>query len=82
MDRQGNPELKALSYWAWRGALQTKNHNEVKRFYRASLRRTQDKTHARLNTQRKIIATMWALWKRGEPYRPERFLSPADAVER
>ena len=82
MDQQGNPELKALSYWAWMGALHTKGDNEVKRFYRASLKRTQDKTHARLNTQRKIIATMWTLWKRGEPYRSERFLSPADAVER
>jgi len=82
LDNQGNPELKAMSYWAWKGAVQTRGLNEVKRFYGASLDRTHSKTHARLNTQRKIVATMWALWKKGEPYRPERFLSPADAVER
>jgi len=82
LDRQGNPELKALSYWAWRGALITHAANEVKQFYQASLARTQHRAHARLNTQRKIIATMWALWKKGDEYRAERFLSPADAAER
>lgn len=82
LDSQGNPELKAMSYWAWKGALHAKADNEVKPFYRASLSRTQDQTHARLNTQRKIVATMWAIWKKGEAYRPERFLSPADAEER
>jgi len=82
LDRYGNPELKALSYWAWKGALQTRSQNEVKTFYYTSLERTHDRTNARLNTQRKILATMWAIWKKGEPYRPERFLSPADAVER
>jgi transposase len=82
LDSHGNPELKALSYWAWRGALHAGGNNEVKQFYRASLERTHDKTHARLNTQRKIVATMWAMWRKGEAYRPERFLSPADAAER
>jgi len=82
LDNHGNPELKALSYWAWKGAMQTRARNEVQQFYRASLERTHDKAHARLNTQRKIVATMWAIWKKGEPYRPERFLSPADAAER
>jgi len=82
LDKHGNPELKALSYWAWNGAIHRRSKNEVKQFYQASLERTRDKTHARLNTQRKIIATMWAIWRKGEPYRSERFLSPADAVER
>lgn len=82
LDSHGNPELKAMSYWAWKGAVHMKKDNEVKRFYHASLERTHDKTHARLNTQRKIVATLWAIWKNKEDYRPERFLSPADAVER
>lgn len=82
LDTHGNPELKAMSYWAWKGALHMNRDNEVKRFYYASLARTHDKTHARLNTQRKIIATMWVLWKNKEEYRPERFLSPADATDR
>ena len=82
LDKHGNPELKSISYWAWKGAVRIRSRNEVKSFYAASLQRTHDKTHARLNTQRKIIATMWAIWRKGEDYRPERFLSPADAAER
>jgi transposase len=82
LDRQGNPDLKAVSYWAWKCSLQTRASNEVKRFYQASMERTRDKTHARLNTQRKLVATMWAIWKNREVYRPEQFLSPADATER
>ncbi len=82
LDKHGNPELKTVSYWAWKGAVRIRSRNEVKSFYAASLQRTHDKTHARLNTQRKIIATMWAIWRKGEDYRPELFLSPADAAER
>lgn len=82
LDKHGNPELKAMSYWSWKGALHTRHDNEVKRFYYASLARTHNNTHARLNTQRKIVATLWTIWKKKEDYRPERFLSPADASER
>lgn len=32
-----------------------------------------DKRNARLNTQRKIIGGMWALWKNGQPYTPNQF---------
>jgi transposase len=74
LDRSGNAVLKAMSYWAWMGAMRTRVHNEVQQFFRASLERTHDRTHARLNTQRKILATMLVLWKRKEPYSPERFL--------
>ena len=83
LDRNGNGELKALSYWAWMGALQSQDDNEVKRFYQISLERTHDRVHARLNTQRKIVATMWSLWKRKEAYQPERFLNirPNDTQE-
>jgi transposase len=82
LDKQGNPELKSMSFFAWNGALHAKDGNEVKRFYQASLERVHDRTHARLNTQRKIVATLWAIWKKKEEYRSERFLSPADAMER
>jgi transposase len=83
LDRNGNSELKALSYWAWKGAIHCREDNEVKRFYQLSLERTHDRTHARLNTQRKIIAAMWSLWKRKEAYQPERFLNvnPNDTPE-
>ena len=72
LDRSGNSELKALVYQAWLSCL--KGNNEVKRFYSESLRRTFSRVHARLNTQRKIIAVMYGMWKRGEPYRAKLFL--------
>jgi transposase len=82
LDSHGNPELKAMSYMAWMASLHAKKGNEIQRFYHASLERTKDRTHARLNTQRKIVATMWAIWKNKEEYKPDRFLSPADASDR
>lgn len=81
LDSRGNPELKAMSYIAWMASFHAKKGNEVQRFYQASLERTKDRTHARLNTQRKIIATMWAIWKNKEEYRPERFINSADTSE-
>lgn len=53
LDPNGRSELKALSYRAWLAALRHSD-NEVEAFYEASLSRTGDRTHARLNTQRKI----------------------------
>ena len=67
--------LKGLSYHIWKGAIVARDDNEVKRFYAQSLDRTGDKRHARLNTQRKILDTLWTLWLRGTPYDPERFLA-------
>ena len=72
LDRSGVSELKALSYRAWLCAM--RSDNEVRRFYSRSLRRTFSRVHARLNTQRKIIAVMYGMWKRGEAYRAELFL--------
>jgi len=73
LDPAGHGELKALSHRAVKEALGGEDHNEVQASYRASVRRTGDKTHARLNTQRKILATMWGLWKRGTAYNPKLF---------
>ena len=72
LDRSGVSELKALSYQAWLCAM--KSDNEVRRFYANSYRRTLNRVHARLNTQRKILAVMYGMWKRGEAYRPQIFL--------
>jgi transposase len=72
LDRSGVSELKALSYRAWLGAMG--GDNEVRKFYSRSLRQTLSHVHARLNTQRKIIAVMYGMWKRGDAYRPELFL--------
>jgi len=71
IDQNGIGELKALSYRAFVAAM--KGDNEVKRFYHQSLQRTANRKHARLNTQRKILAVMYTLWKKGVAYRPELF---------
>jgi hypothetical protein len=56
-----------------------KGDNEVRRFYLSSLKRTYNRVHARLNTQRKIIAVMYGMWKRGEAYRPQLFLDSSQS---
>jgi transposase len=74
LERRGHRELKTLSYHAWRTACRsTTADNAVQRLYRASLARTHDVRHARLNTQRKILETLWRIWQRREPFDPKRF---------
>lgn len=77
LDRAGVGVLKSVSYWAWLAAL--RGTNEVRKFFEASLARTQDHTKARLNTQRKILAVMYGLWKQGGVYRRESFLGSSPA---
>lgn len=71
LDKTGVAELKAVSYRAWMSCL--KSDNEVHQFFSRSLHRTLNRVHARLNTQRKIVAVMYGLWKRGEAYNPQAF---------
>jgi transposase len=78
LDRSGISELKALTYRAWMSAM--KGNNEVKQFYLNSLKRTYSRVHARLNTQRKIIAVMYGMWKKGEAYRSQLFLGSDEIV--
>jgi len=75
LDRSGIAELKSLSYRAFMAAM--KGNSEVKRFYRQSLQATHSRKHARLNTQRKILSVMLAIWKKGDAYRPDLFLAPS-----
>jgi transposase len=78
LDRAGIPEIKALIYRVWMSSL--KGDNEVKQFYLNSFKRTHSRVHARLNTQRKIIAVMYSMWKKGESYNPELFLGSDNIV--
>jgi hypothetical protein len=74
LDRRGNHELKNLSYHAWRTACKsTTGTNAIKSFYQQSRIRTGSVRHARLNTQRKILETMWMMWLRHQAFDPERF---------
>src|SRR5207248_11010372 len=82
LDRRGNPELKNLSYHAWRTACKsTTGPNAVKSFYQQSRMRTGSVRHARLNTQRKVLETMWMMWLRRQPFDAERFCSKQIARE-
>ena len=74
LDRRGNRELKNLSYHDWRTACKsTTGPNAIKSFYQQSRQRTGSVRHARLNTQRKILETMWMMWLRQKPFDPVRF---------
>jgi transposase len=76
LDRAGNSELKAMSYRAYLCAMRIQSPNEVRAFYEKSLRRSGSATHARLNTQRKILSVMHGVWRKGEEYNSEMFLGP------
>lgn len=80
LDRAGNGELKAMSYRAWLTATRISKPNEVSQFYEASLERTHNATRARLNTQRKILAVLWSIWKRNVAYNPDLFLRVSQAA--
>lgn len=71
LDKAGHGCLKNVAHIAWKAA--QKSDNEVRRFYRASLARVGDPVKARLNTQRKILITLWSLWKHKRTYRPQKF---------
>lgn len=73
LSKAGHGCLKNLAHVAWKASLA--GDNEVSRFYRASLQRTGNPVHARLNTQRKILITLWRLWKKKQSYNPEKFFS-------
>lgn len=71
LDKTGHGCLKNVAHIAWKAA-QTSD-NEVSRFYQASLARTGDPVKARLNTQRKILISLWSLWKHKQSYCPQKF---------
>ena len=72
LDRQGNGVLKAVSYRAFLQAAKRRS-GPLWDFYQASLRQTGSTTHARLNTQRKILLTLWTLWLNGKEFDPNLF---------
>jgi transposase len=68
LDRAGNGTLKDVSRKAFQAALRMRGDNLIKRAYRSALESTGSQVHARLTTQRKILAIMWAMWRCGTPY--------------
>jgi transposase len=72
LDQAGNGRLQDLSRKAFNGAMHTRADNAFKRTYRQVLARTHNATHARLTTQRKILAVLRALWKGGTVYQDDK----------
>jgi len=60
--------LKDVSRTVFMAALSCREENLFKRSYRRSLARTENPIHARLNTQRKILSVLMALWRDGADY--------------
>lgn len=72
LDWNGNGRLKDMSRKAFQGAMKSLDDNMFKRTYRDVLRSTHNKDHARLTTQRKILAVLLAMWKGGAEYQDDK----------
>jgi len=69
LDRQGSGTLKDLSRKAFLvSCKRCRKDNAFRRFYTMSLDTTHDEKHARLSTQRKILAVMMAMWRNQQHY--------------
>lgn len=75
LDREGRSCLKDASYMAFMSAVGENRNNAIARKYRQSKQEAEDETNARLNTQRKILDTLWAMWRKDEEYDPKRVTS-------
>ena len=68
LDNAGNGSLKDVSRKVFEAARRTRSDNSFKRAYEQSLANTRNEVHARLSTQRKILATMRSMWLTMKPY--------------
>ena len=71
LSKAGHGLLKNLAHTCWKST--RRGDNEVSRYYHSCLEQSGNEVHARLATQRKVLITMWALWKHQSPYDPKRF---------
>ena len=72
LDRNGHGRLKDVTRKAFEAARRTRKENQFQRTYREALSRTQNKTHARLTTQRKFVTVLWAMWKGDTRYQDDK----------
>jgi len=71
LSKEGNAVLKDVSRTAFERASACRGPNGIKDYYARSLSRTGSETSARLNTQRKILVVMLAMWRDGTRYSDE-----------
>jgi len=72
LSKAGHGPLKNLAHICWKSSCS--GDNEVSRYFHDCLECVGNPVHARLTTQRKVLITMWALWKNEEPYDPKKFI--------
>lgn len=72
LSKSGHGRLKNLAHICWKSS--SRADNEVNRYFHDCLDCVGDEVHARLTTQRKILITMWALWKNEQPYDPKKLI--------
>jgi transposase len=68
LDPAGHGALKDISRKAFQAAMNSGGDNRFKRTYAEALARGGSHDHARLTVQRKILATMLAMWRDGSVY--------------
>jgi transposase len=68
LDSAGVGSLKDVSRKVFEAARRTKQDNAFKRFYDESIEQTKNQIHARLSTQRKILAVLRAMWLKRQPF--------------
>jgi len=68
LDPAGCGSLKDVSRKIFEAARRTKTDNSFKRFFENALDNTKNSVHARLSAQRKILATLRAMWRANQPY--------------
>jgi transposase len=68
LDPAGCGSLKDVSRKIFEAARRTKTDNSFKRFFENALDNTKNSVHARLSAQRKILATLRAMWQANQPY--------------
>ncbi len=73
LDSSGVGSLKDCSRKVFEAARRTKNDNAFKRAFEQSLLNTKNAVHARLSTQRKILAVLRAMWLKRQPFRDADF---------
>lgn len=71
LDNAGNGSLKDVSRKVFEAARRTRADNSFKRAYEQSLAHTRNEVHARLSTQRKILACMRSMWLTMKTYRDD-----------
>jgi len=68
LDHNGNGTLKDLSRKVFEGAKKRDDDNAFKRAYYRYLKTTNNEMHARLTVQRKVLTTLWTMWRNNERY--------------